>query len=419
MFELSARAIEMARETLRVQTRITVGLAPLTLVFFQQISWVGLAANLVAIPWVTGLVTPLALLGLVWPDLWTLGGWAVECLMWVLEHAAAVPGAAWQSTLAPAWAMVFGLCGGVLVVLPVPLGWRSLGVPMIIALALPPRQGPLPGHFDLWAFDVGQGTSVLVRTQTRALLFDTGPKYWREGDAGERIVAPQLHALGASSLDVMLLSHRDSDHVGGAASLLKEIRVDRVLSSLESGHPLRAAVTHQACTAGMAWNWDGVRFEVLRPASATLEAAHATFQHRLAAMGSTGGGTANALSCVLAISNAGRRVILTGDIEAPQEHALVADTQVSLRADVLMVPHHGSKTSSTADFVAAVRPRFAFIQAGFLNRFGHPVAAVEARYVESGAQVIRSDRCGAWHWNSADGTGVCERARRQRVWRAR
>lgn len=392
---------------LRTQVVATLGLAPLTLVFFQQISLVGFAANLVAIPLVTLVITPLALLGVVFSPLWQLGAWAQEVLsagLVLLDH---VPGAVWLVPVAPLWAQAAGLLAAALMVSPLPWRVRLLAVPLVMPLLLPVRDLPAEGQFELMAVDVGQGTSVLVRTAHHLMVYDTGPQYSRDSDAGQRVLLPLLRARGEERIDRMVLSHRDLDHVGGAAVLLKNMQVTELLSSLETEHPLRALATQpRRCEAGQSWAWDGVRFDVLHPQAADYDR----------------GLKSNAMSCVVKVSGAQGTALLTGDIERQQEADLLFGAQRdALRSDLLVVPHHGSRTSSTAAFLDAVAPRVAVIQAGYRNRFGHPVAEVLSRLDERGAAVHASPACGAWWWHSGTGIteAVCERDTARRYWHHR
>jgi competence protein ComEC len=245
---------------------------------------------------------------------------------------------------------------------------------------------------------------VLVRTAQHALLFDAGPRYSRETDAGQRVLLPLLRAWGLR-LDALVLSHSDSDHIGGAPAVLQMNPTTPWWGSLPPSHPLHLSRPGQACRAGVGWDWDGVRFEFLHPWDAS-------FSERA---------KPNTLSCVLRVQAQGGSVLLTGDIEAAQEKALIASEPVGgasrLRADVLLVPHHGSNTSSTAEFLAAVSPRWAWVQAGYRNRYGHPTAAVMARYQAQGVSVLESVRCGAGSWHSAQPEEVqCERWAHARYW---
>jgi len=396
-----AQLAAATRAGLRTQAIATLGLTPLTLVVFQQVSLVGAFANLVAIPLVTLVITPLALVGIALVPLWSVGAALVESLNSLLSQLAAIPGAVWTVAVAPAWAQLAGLLAALLLVVPLPWRARLAAVPLALALLVPPIVRPADGSFDVVVADVGQGTAVLVRTRGHALLFDSGPQYSRESDAGQRVLVPLLRARGERRLDLLMLSHRDSDHVGGARSLLGALEVDTLSSSLEDGHPLLAgARVAERCTAGQRWRWDGVDFAVLHPAAADYAR----------------GVRPNAMSCVLRVSAGERSVLLTGDIEREQESALVVQGAL-LRSDVLVVPHHGSKTSSTAAFLDAVRPRVAVFQAGYRNRFGHPAAEVLDRYRERGIAIVASPACGAWQWR-ADGptAGTCERDVARRYW---
>lgn len=392
------------RGGLRTQWVATVGLTPLSMLFFQQVSVVGLLANLLAIPLVTLLITPLALLGVLLPPLWLAAAALVEGLRWLLAAMAAWPWAVWHAAAAPPWAMAGGLLAGALAVLPLPMRQRLLALPLLLPLLAPPVQRPEPGAFEVVAADIGQGTAVLVRTARHLLVYDAGPLYSAEADAGVRVLLPLLHARGEQRIDLLMLSHRDADHVGGAAALQAGMPVQRLSTSLADGHPLLAgAAPHQRCDAGQAWQWDGVRFEVLHP----LATDHALPLKP------------NALSCVLSVQGVagGRptRLLLTGDIEAAQEAALVARQGDALRADLLLVPHHGSRTSSTAAFLAAVQPAVAIVQAGYRSRYGHPAGDVLARYQQAGIVVRRSDECGAWV-QPAQAEALCQRHVARRYW---
>ncbi len=393
------------RDGLRTQVIATLGLTPLTLVFFQQVSLVGFLANLVAIPLVTLVITPLALLGVALAPLWSVGAAIVSGLVGLLSRLAAIPGAVWTVPAAPLWAQLAGLVAAALVVLPLPWRAKLFAVPLALALLVPPRELPADGSFDLVAADIGQGTAVVVRTRTHVLLFDTGPQYTRESDAGQRVLVPLLRARGDQRVDLLMLSHRDSDHVGGARSVLGALEVETMASSLEDGHPLHdAARASRRCVAGKRWTWDGVDFAVLRPEAGDYARSLKS----------------NAMSCVLRVSGGGRSALLTGDIEREQEAALVASAGETLRSDVLVAPHHGSKTSSSAPFLDAVHPAVAVFQAGYRNRFGHPAADVLDRYRERGVRIVASPACGAWVWRAnGPAAGTCERIDGHRYWQHR
>ena len=401
------RVWQTTKDGMRTQTVATIGLAPLSLVYFQQISLVGFAANLLAIPLVTLLITPLALLGVLLPPLWLLAAWLVKGLSVTLQALAGLPLAQWSAAAAPAWSIACGLLAAVLAVLPLPWRLRALAVPLALPLLAPPVARPEHGRFELVAADIGQGTAVLLRTQAHLLLFDTGPQTSPGVDAGSRVLVPLLRARGERRVDTLMLSHRDIDHVGGAAAVLAAFPVGLLSSSLIDVHPLvadaaRRGVPHRRCEAGQRWNWDGVTFEVLHPVAS---------DHALRLK-------PNALSCVLHVQGPHGSVLLAGDVEAQQEAALLQRSPSALRSDVLMVPHHGSRTSSTAAFIDAVAPHAAVVQAAYRSRFGHPAPDVVARYQERGVAVVRSDRCGAWTL-PAHGAPLCQREAARRYWHHR
>jgi competence protein ComEC len=412
-------------QMLREQWVITLALTPLTLLLFNQVSLVGLVANVFSIPVVTLLITPLALLGVAWAPLWDAAAWLTGWLLALLQVLAAWPLATVSQAAVPLWSAVAAVAGGLLVVVRLPWHWRVLGLPLMLPVFLWQPLRPAAGEFELLAADVGQGNAVLVRTATHSLLYDAGPRFSRESDAGHRVLVPLLRALG-ERIDVLMLSHRDADHVGGAAAVLAMQPQARLISSLEAGHELHAWVKAQLsepCVAGQRWQWDGVDFELLHP----LAADYPPPEDELAGSPQLSAKPSrqvkpNALSCVLKISApalAGRPVaaaLLAGDIELAQEQAMLG-RGAALQANVLLVPHHGSKTSSSRDFLTAVQPQLALAQAGYRNRFGHPAPAVLARYADQGIPVLTSADCGAVTWHSAaPASWTCARQAGQRYW---
>ena len=394
------------RALVREQGVITVALAPLTLLLFGQVSLVGLVANLVAIPWVTLVVTPLAMLGVLAAPAWLVAGACIARLGVALQWLAQWPWATVSVAQAPLWAGITGVLGGLLLVLRGPWYLRLAGLPLLLPALLWQAPRPPPGQFSLVAADIGQGNAVLVQTSRHALLYDAGPRFSRESDAGHRVLVPLLRALDVR-LDTVVVSHRDSDHVGGALAVLAMQTSAQLLSSVEQDHALQSVRPVRRCLAGQRWQWDGVDFSVLHPAVGDYAVP----------------ARPNALSCVLRISSQtdgagrpGRVVLLAGDIERAQEARLVADG-AALKADLLLVPHHGSKTSSSAEFLDAVAPRLALVQSGYRNRFGHPADAPLARYRERDIVVLDSPRCGAATWRSEFPDMVqCQRADALRYW---
>lgn len=365
----------------RAQWAMSLGLLPLLLALFQQFSLVSPLANAVAIPLMSFVITPLVLLAAV-PGLEFLlhpAHAVLSALMGLMQWLATLPYAAWQQAAAPWYLTLLAACGALWLLLPRGMPGRWLGLLPLSALLLwtPPR--PAVGDLRVTVLDVGQGLAVHVQTAQRDLLFDTGPAFSEEADSGNRIILPYLRALGVTRLDALVVTHADADHSGGAESVVDGIAVERMLSSVPFENRLAALpVTQQPCVAGMQWEWDGVRFEFLHP---------------LVADYAKEGGKSNDMSCVLRISSTGGSMLLTGDIEARSEAALLARAGERLRSDILLVPHHGSRTSSTPEFLAAVGAQRAIIPVGYRNRFRHPHPAVLARY--EGVDVFRTDRDGA------------------------
>ena len=387
---------------LRQQWVITLALTPLTLLLFNQVSVVGLLANSLAIPAVTLLITPLALMGVAWSPLWDLAAWCIGALMFFLEMLAAWPMATISQAAVPVWCAAAGVVGGLLLVMRLPWHWRVLGVPLLLPVLLWQPLRPEMGQFEVLAADIGQGNAVLVRTANHALLYDAGPRFSRDSDAGERVLVPLLRALG-ERLDLVLLSHRDADHVGGAASVLAMQPQAALSSSMEAEHVLQQLRPGTRCATGQRWQWDGVDFEILHPDLAAYDTP----------------ARSNTMSCVLRITAASSvSALLVGDIEVRQEQSMMRVG--SIQSDLLLVPHHGSKTSSSGSFLDAVQPRLALAQAGYRNRFNHPTPEVLERYRERDIPVLQSAHCGAATWRSAQPTEwTCQREEGLRYWHHR
>lgn len=359
------------------QWAVTLGSLPLLLLFFQQFSLVSPLANAVAIPFVSFVITPLALTFAVlpWPPLLHFVHWLMELLMVVLEWLAVWP--VWQQPAPPLWAALVAVVGVVWLLLPRGFPARWLGVYLLLpAFFLPP---PRPDSGEAWVdvLDVGQGLAVLVRTAEHALLYDTGPLYSATANAGQRVVVPYLRAVGVDRLDTLVVSHRDKDHSGGVTAVQAAVPVARTLSSIpELGGEL--------CAAGQAWEWDGVRFSILHPVAADYADAFSSAAKAR---------KTNSRSCVLRVATAGRSVLLTADIEVAEEQALLRRDPSTLASDVLLVPHHGGRGSSSPEFIAAVNPGNVIFSAGYRNVFRHPRPEVLERY--AGRRQWRTDRDGA------------------------
>ena len=360
------------------QWAVTLALAPILLLLFGQLSTVSPLANAFAIPLISFLITPLALLGsfsgMDAPLHWAHG--LMAACVWLLQILASWP--VWQQPEPSRWAVGMALLGALWWLLPRGFPARWLGAVWMLPALLVAVPQPTAGALWVSVIDVGQGLAVLVRTAHHTLLFDTGPRYNSEADSGSRIIAPYLRGEGVTRLDGMVLSHDDNDHTGGAASLLNAVPVTTVITSLSSTHPLFAdsAQPVRRCEAGQNWDWDGVHFAMLHPTLSSYADASLKDNHR---------------SCVLKLSSTGGSVLLPADIEAEDEAILLATQPTLLRASVLVAPHHGSRTSSTPGFIAAVQPQLTVFTMGYNNRFGHPRSDVVTRYRDAGSQLRRSD----------------------------
>ncbi|MDH0096399.1 DNA internalization-related competence protein ComEC/Rec2 [Ectopseudomonas hydrolytica] len=360
----------------RAQWTMAIGLLPMMLILGLPVSSSGPLANLLAVPWVGFVTVPLALLGtLLLPVpgvgeglLWLAGG-SLHVLFELLGRIADwLP--AWLPSRLPLWAWLLALAGALLLLLPAGIALRLPGVALLLPALFLPSTAPQEGHAEVWLLDVGQGLSVLVRTREHALLYDAGPRFG-DFDSGERIVLPSLRALNLPRLDILLLSHADNDHAGGAAAILAGMPVARVVS----GEPQRLAhrVQSEPCDSGQSWQWNGVDFR--------------TWQWERAVSG-------NQASCVLLVEAGGERLLLTGDIDARAEQALL-QTDFPLAARWLLAPHHGSRSSSSQRFIEAVAPEHVLIARGRHNNFGHPHPQVLQRYQAAGVQVHDSSATGA------------------------
>jgi competence protein ComEC len=361
----------------RVQFLVSAGLLPLLLLFFQQGSLSAPIANLVAVPYVSFLIVPLTLAGIVSLGLPAVGStlllWAADLLQWLW------PFLHWLNSAIPVlpvavagWALWPALVG--LVWFFAPQGWplRPAGLLLLLPLFLWRPSMPV-GTARFTLLDVGQGLSAVVQTRHHVLIYDAGPRYPSGFDTGDAVVVPFLRAEGIRQVDTLVVSHSGNDHSGGAPSVLSQIPVKRLLTNVVD---LPGEANREPCQRDLVWQWDGVTFRVLHPASADLSPQQ------------------NNHSCVLRIDAGNDALLLTADIEAEAERALLRSEE-PLEASILVVPHHGSKTSSTPDFVTAVRPRYALFAVGYRNRYGFPLSKVVARYRKIGASILRSDRNGA------------------------
>ena len=406
----------------RAQWLVAVGLFPLLALLFQQVSLVSPLANLVAIPWVSFSVVPPLLVGTLVSPWWPWAGdgllalaagslqWLWQWLDWLagiepswfaLSEAGSTGAAlvSWQLPALPLWVVLVALAGVLLLLAPAGLPGRWLGLLGLLPVLLYAAPRPQPGAAWLTLLDVGHGLAVVVQTHGHTLLFDTGPRYGPGFDAGGTVILPYLRAQGIRHLDTVIVSHADADHVGGLASLRRGMPVQRLLSGVAERFD-----GAQACHAGQRWRWDGVLFELLHPAA-------------------DGRWHGNDGSCVLRVSAGGGSALVPGDIEAGAENALVANysgQSERLAADVLVAAHHGSRTSSTAAFIAAVAADTVLFPVGYRDRYGHPHTEVVERFVSHAAQLADTASLGAIRLRLGRETltGPCAwRGSQRRYWR--
>lgn len=393
------------------QVVVTLGLVPLTMLLFSQVSIVSPLANALAIPLISFVVTPLALAGSMLPAplaavLLAIAHFALETLALLLGALSGSALAVWSAPAPNPWVFGFALAGTLWMLAP--RGWpsRYLGAVAWLPLLAGLPSHPGAGEMRVTAFDVGQGMALLIETRGHRLLYDAGPLYSSESNGGNRVIAPYLKARGIARLDGLIVTHSDTDHSGGALAVLDAVAVGWVASSLRHAHPVvRAAPLHSRCVAGQGWSWDGVRFEMLHPSPASY--ADLALKP-------------NARSCTLRITAGRQSLLLAADIEAAQEASLVAGAPGKLRANVLLAPHHGSGTSSTPAFLAAVGPELALFQVGYRNRYRHPKAQVYERYRQMGIRRLRTDETGALTLHFGDTVQVGEyRREHARYWYGR
>ena len=388
----------------QVQLLVTVGLFPLMWLFFQQQAGVAPLANLVAVPWMGLVVVPLGLVGsaLLFPFpvlgkvLVVAAAYATSLLWPFLQWLSDQP-LLLTAPISPGPLAVLAALVGVAVLLAprgIPHRWLGIFWMLPLLFGSPPR--PALGSFEFTLLDVGQGLAAVIRTRNHSLVYDTGPRYRFGFDAGQAVIAPYLRSVGVRTVSRVLISHGDNDHAGGLAGLAGSIPIQQLFGPVSL--PEQKALP---CHKGLHWDWDGVHFEALSP--------------------ETGGPYAgNNGSCLLRISGAGGSVLLTGDLEAEEERRLVATAVAGLQADVIQVPHHGSDTSSTEEFIHAVSPRVALISAGFRNRFGFPHSVVLARYRRTGARTFNTANSGALTVTLAPESGISVptefRLQQRRLW---
>lgn len=368
----------------RTQWVVAVGLIPLSLLCFQQVSLIGFIANIIAIPWVGFIVLPLGLIGvflfLISPTSGSIIFLLAERLLavgWpVMQWLAGIQRLQWYSYIHNQSLLLAVTIMSFLLLAPRGFPGRWLAGIWVLPLVIWTPPGPNPGEIWFTLLDVGQGLSAVIQTQHHVAIFDTGARFSDNFDMGDSVVIPYLRTIGARQVDRLIISHGDNDHIGGAYSVLAQIPVKHIVTSEPTRFLPRIA---GYCQQGQTWQWDGVTFEFLYPQRGNQEQD-------------------NDRSCVLRISNQHHSLLLTGDIERKSEQYLLANYATHLPATILVVPHHGSRTSSTLDFIRAVHPQYALLAVGYRNRYRLPNKEVLARYDRGNIARIDTVTSGAIHF---------------------
>ena len=391
----------------RLQWALTLGLLPFTLVLFQQAPLVSFFGNAIAVPWIGFVVIPLCFIGgLLLLGNETLGHMVLVIttkaigLIWLwLEWLASLPIASWQHAISNIWVLLSAILGVLLLLAPRGLPARHVGIIWLLPLFF--YIPPTPHYGEIWftLLDVGQGLASVIRTKNHLLIYDTGPKFFDASDTGATIILPYLKNFALNKIDALVVSHGDADHSGGAKTLINNIPINSVITSVPvffAPHP----ATH--CYAGQNWRWDGVDFAFLHPVSNNNDFL------------------GNNASCVLKISAGKNSILLNGDIETKAETVLVQNAGENLRAKILVAPHHGSQSSSSPTFVTAVQPEYVLFATGYLNRFHFPNNNVVARYQENHTNILNTAFTGAitFKYNAQSLTLLPEiyRIRKRKFW---
>lgn len=364
-----------------LQGIITLGILPFSLYFFQKLSLISPIANLIVVPWVGFVVVPLCLLSIVLlllhlaliakAILW-LAHWNMIWVMKYLGVLSTLPLSNTNLSFVHPWEIFFLCLSFAFLLLPRKFPGKHLGLFFLIPVIFPWTTAPPVGEIKMTVLDVGQGLAVLIQTAHHAVIYDTGPKFASGLDAGEAVLSPMLLANRIQHLDLLIVSHSDNDHSGGAAYILDHFKVSKFLTSDPGFFQGRKV---ELCKAGQQWSWDGISFEIIYPPQNLFMKKN------------------NNRSCVLKITVGAHSLLLPGDIEKPAERVLL--TEGKLSADVLLAPHHGSQTSSTEPFIEAIHPDWVIFSTGYLNRFHFPSPLVAARYQAAGAHSLNTAETGA------------------------
>ncbi len=393
----------------RAQYLVALALFPPVLFWFQSFALTGFFANLIAIPVVSFLVVPFLLLGSLLMALFpaiaeyflTMTEFSLQILWHYLTFLSNFTLPDFYLSPPKIWQLLLAMFGVLLFLLPKGIPGKYLGILFFLPMlfSTPPR----PVENDVWfsLLDVGQGLSAVIQTQNHVLLFDTGARFSDDFDAGEAVVVPFLKQSGIRHLDMILVSHGDNDHIGGLGSILEQFKPQHLLSNHDSNTPERE-IQSTPCHAGHTWRWDGVLFEIFHP---PVNSQRALF-------------SGNNASCVLKVTSDTHSILLTGDIEKAAELYLIKNLSDKLSATLLLVPHHGSKTSSSETFIDNVNPNYALVASGYRNRYGFPKKVIMDRYQRRGISLLNTAETGTMFIKLTD-KGIVyrsHRASRRRFW---
>jgi len=365
---------------IRLQCLLSIALCPILIFWFKQIPLYSVLANLIAIPVIGFLIVPLILVAIIFlfplPVLSQLLYNLIDKINDVhwsyleflsQQNNVIIPVAA-PNLLSLALAVI----GVFILLMPRGMPARWLGVIWLLPLLFPLTPTLNQGEFNFNFLDVGQGLAAVIQTRDHTLVYDTGAQFSERFNMGDAVLKPYLRYKGIKQISMLLISHGDNDHIGGANAIIENFKIGRILTSVPSKLPMEKS---EICHAGQKWAWDGVNFQIFHPQPDDLFIE-------------------NNSSCVLKVTSAHGSVLLTGDIERQAEESLLINASDLIKADILLVPHHGSKTSSTNEFISAVAPKYAFIAAGYRNRFGFPKQDIMSRYETHGVEMLVSYKAG-------------------------
>ena len=398
------RVFAILKKWVRLQLLISLFLLPLSLFMFQQVSLVSPLANLLLIPYVSFLVVPLVLIAIIlsFPApyishlLFALAASLLDLIWPLLGYLSQMPFSLWVKGDVGIFELLAATTGMLLVFYANRIALRFtalcsskthrrdgllirlIGCSLLLPLAINDDASIKPGEYQLTVLDVGQGSAAVIRTLNHVAIFDSGAKFSERLDAGSSVVIPYLRSQGIDEIDRLIISHGDTDHIGGARAILQvfpdALLTGQGIDSIQTAHK-------QLCSAGMSWRWDGVDFIFLSPALSDVKVNE--------------GDKRNDHSCVLRVSAKSGSVLFTGDIEKGTERKLLESYGDKLASDILIVPHHGSNTSSSTAFLSAVSPEVSIISVGYRNRYRLPNSRVTERYRSMDMRFLQTDKTGA------------------------